>query len=63
MFVLRERSDGGAVKTLTFTTSMSEDEAQYQIAQGGLRYPDADLQVRIGDQRYSDTKGLTVIFS
>jgi hypothetical protein len=53
----------GASKTLTFTTSMSEDEAQYQIAQGGLQYPNADAQVRIGDQRYSDTKGLTIVFS
>jgi hypothetical protein len=53
----------GASKTFTLTTSISESDAQYWIAQGGLHLTSADAQLRVGDQKYSDTAGVKVTFS
>jgi hypothetical protein len=52
----------GASKSVVFGTTMSVADADAAIAGGGLDLSQADAQLRIGDQRYSDTRGVTVTF-
>jgi hypothetical protein len=54
--------DPGASKTLTFGSSISAQDADNDIANGGLDLSEWASQLRIGDRKYNQTMGLTAKF-